>query len=216
VPLPCFAFCRPPPPRPPGRQLRRFWGVWNRLNKNVAGTNFDTKAEVGPVKLLSISDFVTATGTVQRSAGRGAKRPSSPQLWNCATQRRPRCKEANLPHSPQRRPQSDVWRHSSRRTHAAVVVVARAWLGFAHPGRSAQRRFLAAVAWINPRFFTSLAQRSWSARSERVGGPGRESYYGATQGPDLCLKQKIPAGYAWQAGRRVGPGGTGFGVSVWL
>jgi hypothetical protein len=39
-------------------------------------TNFDTKAEVGPVKLLSISDFVTATGTVQRSAGRGAKRPT--------------------------------------------------------------------------------------------------------------------------------------------
>ena len=38
------------------------------------GTNFDTKAEVGPVKLLSIRpDFVTATGTVQRSAGRGAK-----------------------------------------------------------------------------------------------------------------------------------------------
>jgi hypothetical protein len=41
------------------------------------GTNFDTKAEVGPVKLLSIRpDFVTATGTVQRSAGRGAKRPT--------------------------------------------------------------------------------------------------------------------------------------------
>ena len=40
------------------------------------GTNFDTKAEVDPVKLLSISDFVTATGTVQRSAGRGAKSPT--------------------------------------------------------------------------------------------------------------------------------------------
>jgi hypothetical protein len=38
--------------------------------------NFDTKAEVGPAKLLSIPDFVTATGTVQRSAGRGAKRPT--------------------------------------------------------------------------------------------------------------------------------------------
>jgi hypothetical protein len=40
------------------------------------GTNFDTGAEVDPVKLLSISDFVTATGTVQRSAGRGAKSPT--------------------------------------------------------------------------------------------------------------------------------------------
>jgi hypothetical protein len=40
------------------------------------GTNFETKAEVGPVKILSISDFVTATGTVQRSAGRGAKSPT--------------------------------------------------------------------------------------------------------------------------------------------
>jgi hypothetical protein len=47
------------------------------------GTNFATKAEVlDPLKLLSIPDFVNATGTVQRSAGRGAK------------------KEANLPHSP--------------------------------------------------------------------------------------------------------------------
>jgi hypothetical protein len=40
------------------------------------GTNFATKAEVDPVKILSISDFVTATGTVQRSAGRGAKSPT--------------------------------------------------------------------------------------------------------------------------------------------
>jgi hypothetical protein len=40
------------------------------------GTNFDTRAEVGPAKLLSISDFVNATGTVQRSAGRAAKSPT--------------------------------------------------------------------------------------------------------------------------------------------
>jgi hypothetical protein len=40
------------------------------------GTNFATGNEVGPAKLLSISDFVNATGTVQRSAGRAAKRPT--------------------------------------------------------------------------------------------------------------------------------------------
>ena len=40
------------------------------------GTNYATKALVDPVKILSISDFVTATGTVQRSAGRGAKSPT--------------------------------------------------------------------------------------------------------------------------------------------
>jgi hypothetical protein len=40
------------------------------------GTNFATGTEVDPVKLLSIPDFVNAAGTVQRSAGRGAKRPT--------------------------------------------------------------------------------------------------------------------------------------------
>jgi hypothetical protein len=40
-------------------------------------TNFDTKAEVDPVKLLSILDLATTTGAaVQRRAGRGAKRPT--------------------------------------------------------------------------------------------------------------------------------------------
>jgi hypothetical protein len=72
------------------------------------GTNFATGTGVDPVKLLSISDFVNATGTAQRSA-----------------ERRPRCKEANLPHSPQRRPQTGVWRHSGRRTQAAVVAIGR-------------------------------------------------------------------------------------------
>jgi hypothetical protein len=40
------------------------------------GTNFVAGTEVGPVKLLSISDFVNATGTVQRSAGRVAQSPT--------------------------------------------------------------------------------------------------------------------------------------------
>jgi hypothetical protein len=40
------------------------------------GTNFATMAEVDSVKILSILDFVTATETVQRSAGRGAKSPT--------------------------------------------------------------------------------------------------------------------------------------------
>jgi hypothetical protein len=40
------------------------------------GTNFATGTEVGPIKVLPISDFVNATGTVQRSAGRDAKRPT--------------------------------------------------------------------------------------------------------------------------------------------
>ena len=40
------------------------------------GTDLYTKDEVDPTKLLSISGFVIATGTVQRSAGRGAKRPT--------------------------------------------------------------------------------------------------------------------------------------------
>jgi hypothetical protein len=39
-------------------------------------TDFATKTEVDPVKLLSIPDLVNATGTVQRSAGRGAKMPT--------------------------------------------------------------------------------------------------------------------------------------------
>jgi hypothetical protein len=122
------------------------------------GTNFATGTEVDPVKLLSIPDFANARNN----------------NWNCATQRRPRCKEANLPHSPHRRPQADVWKHSGRCTQAAVV--ARVWArGFAHPGRSAQRRS-AALAWINPRFFPpsfSLpTAAAWPARSERVGGRG--------------------------------------------
>jgi hypothetical protein len=41
------------------------------------GTNSVAKTEVGPAKLLSIPDFVNAMErTAQRSAGRGAKRPT--------------------------------------------------------------------------------------------------------------------------------------------
>jgi hypothetical protein len=47
-----------------------------RGTRREGGANFATKTEVDPVKLLSISDFVNATGTVQRSAGRGAKMPT--------------------------------------------------------------------------------------------------------------------------------------------
>jgi hypothetical protein len=76
------------------------------------GTIFATKTEVDPVKLLSISDFVNAAGTVQRSAPATVQRR---QLTAFPTEK------ASRP------PRSDVRRHSGRRTQAAVV--ARAWLG---------------------------------------------------------------------------------------
>jgi hypothetical protein len=78
--------------------------------------------------------------------------------------------EANSPHSPQRRPQADVWRHSGRHTQAAVV--ARAWLGQGALRTQAGRRggVLAALAWINRRFFRPPCTAQLVGAQRGIGG----------------------------------------------